>query len=68
VLPALGALRVPDRRAGGAIGLALTYAAVTVLRSSIQPKLLGDQLGLPPLAALAALYVGWRVWGIVWGC
>jgi sporulation integral membrane protein YtvI len=49
-----------------AIGLALTYAAVTVLRSSIQPKLLGDQLGLPPLAALAALYVGWRGWG-VWG-
>jgi predicted PurR-regulated permease PerM len=39
---------------------------VTVLRSSVQPKLLGDQLGLPPLAALAALYVGWKVWG-VWG-
>ena len=49
-----------------AIGLAVTYAAVTVLRNSIQPKLLGDQLGLHPLLALAAIYAGWKAWG-VWG-
>ena len=49
-----------------AVGLLVTYAAVTVLRSSIQPKLLGDQLGLHPLVTLAAIYVGWKVWG-VWG-
>ena len=61
---ALGALLTGAQ--GRALGLALTWAAVTVLRSSVQPKLLGDQLGLPPLAALAALYVGWKVWG-VWG-
>ena len=47
-------------------GLAITYAAVTVLRSSIQAKLLGDQLGLHPLATLAAIYAGWKLWG-VWG-
>ena len=49
-----------------AVGLAVTYAAVTVLRSCIQAKLLGDQLGLHPLAALAAIYAGWKLWG-VWG-
>lgn len=48
------------------IGLGITYAAVTVLHQSIQAKLLGDQLGLHPLAMLVAIYVGFRVWG-VWG-
>lgn len=51
---------------GLGIGLLLSYAAVTVLRSCIQAKLLGDQLGLHPLASLAAIYIGWRVCG-VWG-
>ena len=49
-----------------AIGLAVTYAAVTVLRQSVQAKLLGDQLGLHPLATLVSIYVGWRTCG-VWG-
>lgn len=48
------------------IGLAVTYGAVTVLHESIQAKLLGDQLGLHPLATLLAIYVGFQVWG-VWG-
>lgn len=49
-----------------AAGLGVTYAVVTVLRSCIQPKLLGDQLGLHPLTSLASIYVGWRAAG-VWG-
>lgn len=49
-----------------AAGLGVTYAVVTVLRSCIQPKLLGDQLGLHPLASLASIYVGYRAGG-VWG-
>ncbi|MBR1660582.1 MAG: sporulation integral membrane protein YtvI [Oscillospiraceae bacterium] len=48
-----------------ALGLAVTYAAVTVLRSAIQAKLLGDQLGLHPLATLAAIYAGWTLWGVM---
>ena len=48
------------------VGLAITYAAVTFLHSSLQAKLLGDQLGLHPLATLAAIYAGWKLWG-VWG-
>ena len=48
-----------------ALGLAITYAAVTVLRSAIQAKLLGDQLGLHPLASLAAIYAGWTLGGVM---
>ena len=46
------------------VGLALTWAAVTVMHESIQAKLLGDQLGLHPLLMLAAIWLGFRVWGV----
>ena len=48
------------------IGLLVTWGAVSLVRSCIEAKLLGDQIGLDPLASLAAMYVGWRVWS-VWG-
>lgn len=47
------------------IGLAVAYGVVTVLRSCIQAKLLGDQLGLHPLVTLLAIYVGYRLWGVM---
>ena len=46
------------------VGLALTWGAVTVIHESIQAKLLGDQLGLHPLLTLAAIWLGFRVWGV----
>ena len=48
------------------LGLALGYGAITVLRSCIQAKLLGDQLGLHPIATLLTIYAGWKALGI-WG-
>jgi predicted PurR-regulated permease PerM len=30
----------------------------------LEPKLVGRQLGLDPLATLVALYAGFRLWGI----
>ena len=36
------------------------------MRSCAQAKLLGDQIGLDPLASLLGVYVGWRIAG-VWG-
>ena len=47
-----------------AFGLLGLYAAGAILRSVIEPKLLGKQLGLDPLVTLMALYVGFRLWGI----
>ncbi len=46
------------------VGVALTYAAVTVTHQCIQAKLLGDRLGLHPLLTLAAIWLGFRVWGV----
>jgi sporulation integral membrane protein YtvI len=53
-------------RTGRALGLLIAWAAVSLVRSCIEAKLLGDQIGLHPLASLAAMYVGWQVWR-VWG-
>jgi len=47
-----------------AIGLLCVYAAAAVTRTVLEPKLVGRQLGLDPLATLAALYLGFRFWGI----
>lgn len=46
------------------LGLLIVYIAVTVLRNCIQAKLLGDQLGLHPLATLLAIYVGFASCGV----
>lgn len=45
------------------IGLLSVYAAISLTRSILEPKLLGNHLGLDPLATLAALYAGFRLWG-----
>lgn len=47
-----------------AIGLLGTYAVVTLIRSALEPKLVGRQLGLDPLVTLIALYAGYKIWGI----
>lgn len=46
------------------IGLVSTYAVITLSRSILEPKLVGKQLGLDPLATLAAVYAGYRLWGL----
>lgn len=47
-----------------AVGLLCVYAAAAVTRTVLEPKLVGRQLGLDPLATLIALYLGFRFWGI----
>jgi len=51
---------------GRAAALLGAWLGANLLRSCLQAKLLGDQIGLEPLPSLIAIYVGWRVWG-VWG-
>ena len=48
----------------GALGLAALYVVVWLVRSILEPKLLGKSGGLPPLLSLMAIYVGFRVAGI----
>ena len=47
-----------------AIGLLGLYATVTLIRSMLEPKLVGRQLGLDPLVTLIALYAGFKLWGL----
>lgn len=46
------------------LGLLCTYLAASLLRSALEPRFVGRQLGLDPLAVLMALYAGYRLWGI----
>ena len=46
------------------MGLLGCYAVVTLVRSSLEPRLVGKQLGLDPLVTLMALYIGYKIWGI----
>ena len=48
-----------------AIGLLGTYAAAAITRSVLEPKLIGKQMGIDPLLTLVALYLGYRLWGVL---
>ncbi len=47
-----------------AVGLALLYVLTQVVRQLIQPKIVGDTMGLPALWTLVLLYLGFKVRGI----
>lgn len=49
---------------GMAIGLAVIYAIISVLRQVLQPKLMADTMNLHPLLALAGMFIGLRLLGI----
>ena len=46
-------------------GLIAMYVFTALTRSVLEPRMLGRQLGLNPLITLAALYVGYQLWGIL---
>ena len=48
-----------------AIGLAVTWSVSQLVRQLIQPKLVGDSIGLEPIPTLFLLYIGFRVGGAV---
>ena len=46
------------------VGLLSVYGVITLTRSVLEPRVVGAQLGLDPLATLVALYTGYRLWGL----
>lgn len=46
------------------LGLLGLYGVVWLLRSVLEPKLLGKELGLDPLVTLLAVYAGYRLLGL----
>lgn len=47
-----------------AIGLLVVYAAASIGRTLVEAKVIGDSVGLHPLATLIALYSGALLWGV----
>lgn len=48
-----------------AFGLLGLYAAAAVTRTVLEPRLVGRQLGIDPLVTLLALYVGFKLFGLM---
>ena len=47
-----------------AAGMGLLYVLTQVVRQAIQPKIVGDSMGLSPLTTLFLLYIGFKVSGL----
>ena len=47
------------------VGLFILYVIITVLRQFIEPKLVADKLGLPPVLTIAAMYIGTQLFGFI---
>lgn len=52
-------------RIGMGIGLLVIYAAVSVIRQFIEPKLVAGQVGISPVITIMAMYVGIKVFGAI---
>lgn len=48
-----------------AIGLLIIWGAGQLVRQLIQPKIMGDSVGLPPIPTIFLLYLGYRVAGVI---
>ncbi len=48
---------------GLGIGLIILYGVITVLRQIIEPKLVANQVGLPSIVTIMAMFLGARIFG-----
>ena len=48
-----------------AVGVALLYIILTAVRNSLEPRIVGDQIGMHPLATMVAMILGLKLIGIV---
>ncbi len=50
---------------GMGIGILVIYAAVSVIRQVIEPKLVAGQVGISPVVTIMAMYLGIRIFGAI---
>lgn len=48
-----------------AVSLLVIYIIISVVRQFLEPKIIGDNIGLHPLATLISLYVGLKLGGVM---
>ena len=46
-------------------GVLAMYLTITVIRNIIEPKIIGNQVGLPPIVTLVAMYLGLQLFGVI---
>ncbi|MDR3313069.1 MAG: sporulation integral membrane protein YtvI [Oscillospiraceae bacterium] len=50
---------------GMAVGIAIVYVVILVVRQVLEPKVISANLGLPPIATLAGMYIGLQLFGFI---
>lgn len=74
ILPVLGtggilipwaAIRLLSGDIRRAVGLLVLWGIISVVRNIIEPKIVGKQVGLHPLATLISMYVGTKLFGVI---
>lgn len=74
ILPVLGTggvvlpwvvIELVNGNVGFALGLFILYLVVTVIRNILEPKVVGDSIGLYPLVTLMCMLVGAKLFGVV---
>lgn len=48
-----------------AVGLVILYAVTQIVRQVIQPKIVGDTIGMNPLATLIFMYIGYKISSVI---
>ncbi|MEG0076276.1 sporulation integral membrane protein YtvI [Anaerorhabdus sp.] len=48
-----------------AIGLLVVYLIITVIRNIIEPKIVGQQIGLHPVVTLLSMFIGTKLFGVL---
>lgn len=54
-----------DGKISLAIGIFIMYVCITIIRQIIEPKLVSNQLGIPPFATIIAMYLGTQIFGVL---
>ncbi len=47
------------------VGLLILYIIILIIRNIIEPKIIGGQVGLHPLVTLLAIFIGFRLLGVI---
>ncbi len=50
---------------GLAIGLLIVYAVITVIRNVVEPRIVGQSVGLHPVVTLLSMFVGTSLFGVI---
>lgn len=47
------------------IGMLVLYGIITIVRQSLEPRIIGQQIGLHPVVTLVSIYVGGQLFGLL---